>query len=590
MYRENILMNIRIAVCHHKEGLFFKNKYLMPIQVGRAISSINLPFCIGDDTGDNISHKNKSWCELTALYWMWKNLDADYYGLMHYRRYLSFTRPDGYEIFHDFNNEIINNDLSEANIEKECLNHDIITSPVWNIHPAGLPTHIMSGYDFYSMDHYQKDLDILIEIIKENHPNFYMPFLETIYSKQTFFFNISVMKKEYFDEYCTFMFDVLEKAEKKIDISTYNTYQKRVLGFLAERLTNAYVMYARRNYKGIKVCTKGILTLAETLPISVIKLPVSSTDLKLNETIHICLSFDDNYAPHADVTITSLLNSTNIEQQIHFHILCDDNLSDENRTLISSNRRSLVNFSFYDIDINLFSSLPLNRKYISINTYYRLVIHKLLKNYDKVIYIDADTVVYSNIAEMWNEDIKGFAVGACLDEGGLLQSRRLRLGDENNYFNAGIMIFNIKKINEDYPDVFTNYMEHYYINNDRIQLQDQDILNLTFKDNAKIIPLRWNVNSRVFTFNELDRKYNKQDELNAMYNCGIIHYTDARKPWKKNCNHPLKDIYWEVRHKSNRFPLSIKEEQIKTQPSLKYNKGIKGKIKKLIYKLKIIIQ
>ena len=579
-------MNIKIAVCHHKDGPHFKNAHIMPIHVGKAISSINLPYCIGDDTGDNISHKNKSWCELTAIYWMWKNLDADYYGLMHYRRYLSFTRHDGYEIFHNFDDHIINHDLSEANIENECKNYDIITSPVWNIHPAGLPEHLMNGYELYCLDHYQKDLDIVIKIIKDDYPDFYLPFLETIYSRQTFFFNISIMKKYYFNEYCTFMFGVLEKAEEKIDISTYNNYQKRVLGFLAERLTNAYVMYARKKYKGIRIGTKGILALAESLPASEIKLPVTSKDLLLDETIHVCLSFDDNYAAHADVTITSLLKNAHRNQKVSFHILCDEKLSEQSRISISENRSSHVKFYFYDVDVTLFSSLPLNRNHISINTYYRLVIHNLLRHIDKVIYIDSDTVVFGNIAELWQEDINDYTVGACLDEGGLLQSRRLTLGDTNDYFNAGIMVFNIKKLNEDYNDVFKEYMENYYIYNDRIVLQDQDILNLTFKDNAKIIPLRWNVNSRIFTFNELDRKYNKQDELNAISNCGIIHFTDVRKPWKKNCNHPLKDLYWAIRKESNRFELSLKSKQISEQPVYhsKPKSGMKYKIKKLFKK------
>jgi lipopolysaccharide biosynthesis glycosyltransferase len=579
-------MNIKIAVCHHKDGLYFKNAYIMPIHAGKAISSVSLPFCIGDDSGDNISSKNKSWCELTVLYWMWKNLDADYYGLMHYRRYLSFTRADGYELVHEFDNELANNDLSEANIENECRNYEIITSPIWNVHPAGLPDHVMSGYDFYCMNHYKKDLDVTIEIIKNNYPDFYLPFLETIYSKQTFFFNISVMKKEYFQEYCTFMFGVLEETEKQIDISSYDPYQKRVLGFLAERLTNAYVMYARRKYKDIRICTKGIIALAETLSVSEIKLPVPSVDSILNETVHVCLSFDDNYAPHADVTITSLLSNTNPNQSVHFHILCDDKLSDSNRSLISSNRGSNVNFSFYNVDTNLFSCLPLNRNYISVNTYYRLVIHNVLKHINKVIYIDSDTIVCSNIVELWQEDIEDYAVGGCLDEGGLLQSRRLLLGDTHNYFNAGITVFNIKKINEDYPDVLKNYMENYYIYNDRIVLQDQDILNLTFKDKSKIIPLRWNVNSRIFTFNELDRKYNKKDELDAIQQCGIIHYTDVKKPWKKNCNHPLKDLYWTFRKKSDRYPLLPKEKKIEAQDYSQPKRKPKSKFKRFINKFR----
>ena len=83
------MKNIKIFVCHHKNSPFIKTNSLIPIHAGKANSNLELGI-IGDNTGDNISERNGSWCELTVIYWMWKNVQADYYGLFHYRRFLNF--------------------------------------------------------------------------------------------------------------------------------------------------------------------------------------------------------------------------------------------------------------------------------------------------------------------------------------------------------------------------------------------------------------------------------------------------------------------------------------------------------------------
>ena len=83
---------IKLFVSSHEKDVAFPDCPLIePIQVGAALATEHFPGMIGDDTGDNISELNRSFCELTAQYWAWKNCDADYYGFMHYRRYFLFT-------------------------------------------------------------------------------------------------------------------------------------------------------------------------------------------------------------------------------------------------------------------------------------------------------------------------------------------------------------------------------------------------------------------------------------------------------------------------------------------------------------------
>ena len=82
------MADIKLFVCCHRQEEVPKYPLLYPIQVGAALSEVRFPKFLYDDTGENISEKNRSYCELTAQYWAWKNVQADYYGFFHYRRYL----------------------------------------------------------------------------------------------------------------------------------------------------------------------------------------------------------------------------------------------------------------------------------------------------------------------------------------------------------------------------------------------------------------------------------------------------------------------------------------------------------------------
>ena len=85
------MSNIKILIACHKDTALLDSKILIPIQVGASGSARRFEQMLSDDTGDQISAKNPMYCELTAQYWAWKNLEADYYGFFHYRRYLSFS-------------------------------------------------------------------------------------------------------------------------------------------------------------------------------------------------------------------------------------------------------------------------------------------------------------------------------------------------------------------------------------------------------------------------------------------------------------------------------------------------------------------
>lgn len=545
------MTDVKIFVCHHKNSPFLKTKSIIPIHAGKANSKLELGI-IGDDTGDNISERNSSWCELTVIYWMWKNVEADYYGLFHYRRFLDFNNiGGGYSIFNDFSESTLDDfGWNDSKIEEVCSKYDILSSPVWGIHPVGLPQHLMTNYDFYAKEHFEKDLELVIQLIKERSPEIYPFALKSLYSKECFFANMLIMKKKYFNEYCEWMFNILFEAERLIDISEYDSYQKRIWGFIAERLSNCFIEYVKARDTELKYSPLGMVfgifdrnnfskeQIDKNLQVNREK----SLTLVGEEPINIVFAIDDNYARHCAVAITSILDHLNEKQKINFFIIHDEKFSEKNKNLLSKFSTGSINFNFLQVKLSDFLFYPLNRDHISVATYYRLALQDLLpSNIEKIIYLDSDIVVSDNIVKLWDIDLEDNFIAGALDEGGILQIRRLGLPLSHNYINAGICVMNIKKMRE--INLKHAYSEALYKNYDLITLQDQDILNITFVNKVKKLPLRWNVQSRFYKQNELEYAFSQAELEEAALMPGIIHYSDREKPWQHSCRHLLKSYY-----------------------------------------------
>ena len=553
--------NIKILVCHHKKGPYIKNDCVMPIQVGKALHDVSLDYCIGDDTGDNISRKNKSWCELTALYWAWKNLDADYYGLMHYRRYLTFANNSECYPVTSIHHPVLEKSMREENIRNMCTRYDIITGAIWPIHPYALPKLPMTAYDFYKKEHIISDLDIALEEIKRCFPQYCPAAQHEMNATECFFMNLMVLRKDLFHQYCEFLFGVLEEVEKKISLDGRDSYQYRVFGFLAERLANIFVRHCRTNHSDLRIAETGIIFLAEKSTVNIPKI-IETHNARIplpapSDRINVCMSFDDSYITHGISALLSLLEHTNAS--IDLYLLCDTSLSTKNRKILKNYVTERHSVTFIDIDPSQLKNLPLNRDHISINTYYRLLLQDLVP-VNKIIYLDSDIIVLDDIAKMWEFDIGTHCVAGALDEGGVSQSRRLSLNTDANYINAGIMIFHLQAIKSKFPNPVQTYMTTFQENRDWITLQDQDIINLVYHGDIALLPLRWNMTGRMFNRNEADHKYSSADLQAALDDIGIIHFTDRKKPWKYDCNHPLSFFYWAYRRKIKEFPIGRKEK------------------------------
>lgn len=232
------MSRVKILIATHKNYEFPNTACYVPIYVGKALHRQQLAIQ-GDDTGDNISVKNGSFCELTALYWAWRNnffAESDYVGLVHYRRYFkgSELRLKDQEI------------ASENELLSYLVEYDVIVAKKRNY-------YIETIYSHYKNAHYIKDLDLTREIIAQDFPDYCSAFDQVMSSSSLHLFNMFVMKKEYFEQYCNWLFAILFKLEKQIDVTDYDNYQKRVFGFLAERLFNVWLLKNNLSKKELKV-------------------------------------------------------------------------------------------------------------------------------------------------------------------------------------------------------------------------------------------------------------------------------------------------------------------------------------------------
>jgi len=209
---------LTILVASHKPDKVYRDDGYIPIHVGRAISKFKeeMSDMIGDDTGDNISVRNGAYCELTAIYWAWKNLkDTKYVGLAHYRRYFETKFTEG----------------SIDGIFQSC---DVVLATPY-LHDRYNEMKMARALDM-------EDEVIFLKVFKKLYPEYEQTLIDYLYGFKDYAYNMFVMKWELFDEYCQFLFSILFECERLMKPMAY-TCSSRRLGYIAEYLLPIFCLH-----------------------------------------------------------------------------------------------------------------------------------------------------------------------------------------------------------------------------------------------------------------------------------------------------------------------------------------------------------
>ena len=220
---------IKIIVATHKEFVMPQDKELyLPIHVG-CEGKKDLGFQ-GDNTGDNISILNPYYCELTGLYWAWKNLECDYLGLVHYRRY--FTKKA--EVY----NKSIN--IDDVILDKDDIEKMLEVSNV--IVPKKRKYYIETLYSHYAHTLDGTHLDLARKMIEMKSPEYLSSFDKVMKQRSGYMFNMFIMKKELADDYFTWLFPILDSMYECMDLSDLTPFEARLFGRVSELLFNVWLV------------------------------------------------------------------------------------------------------------------------------------------------------------------------------------------------------------------------------------------------------------------------------------------------------------------------------------------------------------
>ena len=212
---------VYVARCHKDRKLassVTNRPWEIDIQVGAALTKERIA-AIADDVGDTISEKNENYCELTALYWIWKHSTAEYVGLSHYRRRFDLSQD-------------------EISYIKKVGVDVLVTIPLFNVPSVGY---------MYMRNHVREDWERLESVIQELYPEYLCDFQKIADGNFYFAYNMFVMKRVCLNNYCEWLFSILKHCENS-EINR-DAYQNRYIGFLAERLLGVYLLHHKNELK-----------------------------------------------------------------------------------------------------------------------------------------------------------------------------------------------------------------------------------------------------------------------------------------------------------------------------------------------------
>lgn len=530
----------------------FKSEILIPVRCGAVFDKRENMGLLGDDSGENISERRLSFCELTVQYWAWKNMEADYYGLLHYRRFFNFTKyhyPE--DAYSNVTDTKINKDaawtygIDDKTMRALIEQYDLILPTRHDI--TKLPEHPQSMRDQWcqAKDLHKDDLDIMLSAIQKLCPEYYTAAQQYLDGKMAYWCLIYIMRRDLFFAYCEWLYPLLFEIEKNIDISSYSEEGQRTIGHLAERLYGIYMTKLLHDRPELKV--KELQTVVFFQPQKEqLMLKSAANEAATGKTIPVVFASSDAFAPICAVAIQSVIAHVTEE---HFYdiIVIETGISEKNKRLIKLLAKEAKNVSirFFNAQ-DCISAYDLHaNEHITVETFYRFLIQNILPGYDKVLYLDSDLVCNRDIADLFQTNIDGYMIAAALDPDMAGQSnisdfdrirylrKEVHMEDPFSYFQAGVLLLNTREMRAAHSmDEWLTFAQKGY------KYLDQDVLNRYCQGRVKFLDMAWNVlidcnNYRVPVIihaapGDIKRAYHE-----ARKDPYIVHFAGFQKPWNQ---------------------------------------------------------
>lgn len=546
MLRNTEEKDIKLFVSCHKKAFVPENDVFCPIQVGTALAEKKLEgMKYYDNQGEHISEKNRQYCELTAQYFAWKNIEADYYGFFHYRRYLNLSpverEEDGWGniVYNHITKKVLEESYldTKENIYAMIRNYDILV-PIGRAFNREESSNTV--YEQFIKEHptLKGDMDNAIGILSRKYPDFIEACSMYMNSKLAYECNMFIMKKELFMQYSQWLFSICKELDQQLDLTEYSMDENRVVGYIAERLFGIYFTKIKldKRYKFREV-QKVYFFHTDS---------VQRIEPVFKHAIPIVLSANNEFVPYLSVFIQSIIENSSKQNQYDLVILHTDIL-EKNRKILKTMLEQHKNFSlrFFNMQEIVQGLSLFVDQHLSVETYYRLAIQEIMTEYKKVLYLDCDMILLTDVAELYQINVENVYLAATLDVdlAGTMKRDKdrkeyvkqvLKLKNPYHYFQAGVLVLNLDMFRKNFTvkqlfEVAASYQWRQH---------DQDVLNYLCKGNFILLKGEWNV---IMNWEEGERSRIKiiadapmqiyQNYLESRKNPLIVHYAGYQKPW-----------------------------------------------------------
>lgn len=471
--------DIKIFVSHRidLDSETIDNPLYIPVRCGAVYDERENVDMLGDDTGDNISEKRMSFCEYTVMYWAWKNIKADYYGLCHYRRYLSFSDKDikGNALKQGLLDSMADINIQQCNLtDTDAMIEGIKTADAivpYEYHmirdwlPSSVCKTVREQWETYCASYLKaKHFDYLLELIEKHAPH--MLSAAKSYMNGVHFrgFNCFVMKRELFNELCEFVFPILFEFDDTISKEHFSSTQKRAVGYAGEWLFSIFVHDIQQK-KEFKVREKQIVAFQNTAK------KYDLAPARHSNTIPLVFPLNDANRSLIAVTIQSILS--HISPDNHYDFIFLQRSYDEDKwgvCLKKAENRIIqrmtaqydnVSTYFYDPkDLIGKAEQHCFGKPSTEEQYYLLNLPWILKHYQKAIFIKETLLFTEDIAQLFEKDLNGKCIGVVRDPifvsmlngmvNGFYKKCKKVLNPENlyDYAASDLVLMNLEQIRQ----------------------------------------------------------------------------------------------------------------------------------------------
>ena len=567
--------SLKICVGYHKPSFLLQGECFVPVWGGKlaahepskdgaGISQEENQwmekYCIGDDTGDNISAQNRHYCEASILYWMWKNYDKlgnpDWIGFLQYRRHWRLNPQFQTDREPNRHNLLFKKYFSPQHQTEIGLTQEKLLEELSSCDGIFCSNDTHETVRHYKENHHSQDIKYwnkALEIIRKDWPQYARAAEEYDASTWHAWSNCFIMRREDFLEYAPFLFDVLKKIDQFAapDYPNMTPEKMRVPAYVSETMLGIFWMYLLDKGKKIK-----------HFPLVYVRQPFLPQEILPThpQAIPVVFIADRAYLPYTAVAIESIIAHASPKRYYDIIILHNGQINSQDIERLQQIQSEHISVRFFDATYYMegyqFSQFWHTR--LNLMPYLKGFIPYILSTYDKAIFLDGDLIVQQDIAQLYDMNLEGNLAAAvpdwivgytqvlhwenkrkyCAEQG--------HMQDVHHYFNSGVLLMDLAATRKE--DTFLpRFIEQSRFSHPGRNNHDQDSLNFILEGKTKLLPTTYNFQTALILPKNYDFLPKEiQAQLPAIKRGAfIIHFDgDLSKPWKSYPTGALSQAWW----------------------------------------------